>query len=67
MIQETNTAKSSMNKIQKDELNKQQFQKFNEYFRQRNYIVDYKISTDNFMLIVKNIQSLIKPHKDHQV
>ena len=56
-----------MSKIQKGELNKQQFQKFNEYFRDRNYIVDWKIFTDNFILIVKNIQSLIKRHKDHQV
>ena len=67
LFQETNARKSSMGKIQKCELNKQQFQKFNEYFRHRNYIVDYKIFTDNFILIVKNIQSLIKRHKDHQV
>ena len=67
LFQETNATKSSMSKIQKGELNKQQFQKFNEYFRERNCIVDYKIFTDSFILIVKNIQSLIKRHKDHQV
>ena len=67
LFQETNATKSSMSKIQKGELNKQQFQKFNEYFWDRIYIVDYKIFTDNFILIVKNIQSLIKRHKDHQV
>ena len=55
-----------MSKIQKGELNKEQFQKFNEYFRGRNYIVDYKIFTDNFILIFKNMQSLIKRHKEHQ-
>ena len=66
LFQETNATKSSMSKIQKGD-NKQQFQKFNEYFRERNYIVDHKIFTDNFILIVKNIQSLIKRHKDHQV
>ena len=67
LFQETYATKSSMSKIQKGELKKQQFQKFNESFRERNYIVDYKIFTDNFILIVKNIQSLIKRHKDHQV
>ena len=67
LFQETNATKSSMSKIQKGELNKQQFQKFNEYFWDRIYIVDYQIFTDNFILIVKNIQSLIKRHKDHQV
>ena len=41
--------------------------KFNEYLRDRNYIVDYKIFTDNFILIVKNIPLLIKRHRDHQV
>ena len=54
-------------KKQKGELNKQQFQKCNEYFRDRNYIADDKIFTEHFFLIVKNIQSLIKWHKDNQV
>ena len=67
LFQETNATKSSMSTIQKGELNKQQFQKFNKYFRERNHIVDYKILTDNFNLIVKNIQPLTKRHKDHQV
>ena len=67
LFQETNATKSSISKIQKGELNKQQFQKFNEYFWDRIYIVDYKIFTDNFILIIKNIHSLIKRHKDHQV
>ena len=31
LFQEANAAKSSMSKIQKSEINKQQFQKFNEY------------------------------------
>ena len=67
LFQETNATKYSTSKIQKGELNKRQFQKFIEYFRDRNYIVDYKIFTDNFILIVKNIQSLIRRNKDHQV
>ena len=67
LFQETNAAKSSMSKTQKGERNKQQFQKSNEYFRDRNYIFDYKIFTDNFIFIVKNIQSLIKRHKNHEV
>ena len=29
--------------------------------------LNYKIFTDNFILVVKNIQLLIKQHKDHQV
>ena len=67
LFQETNATKSSMSKMQKGGLNTQQFQKFNEYFRERNYIVDYKIFTENFILTVKNTQSLIKRYKDHQV
>ena len=51
LFQETNAAKSSMSKIQKGERNKQQFQKFNGYFRDRNYIVDYKIFTVSFLLL----------------
>ena len=51
LFQETNAAKSSMSKIQKGERNKQQFQKFNGYFRDRNYIVDYKIFTISFLLL----------------
>ena len=51
LFQETNATKSSMSKIQKGERNKQQFQKFNEYFRDRNYIVDYKIFTISFLLL----------------
>ena len=54
-FQETNATKSSMSKIQKGQRNKQQFQKFNEYFWDRNYTVDYKVFTDDFILIVKNI------------
>ena len=51
LFQETNATKSSMSKIQKGERNKQQFRKFNEYFRDRNYIVDYKIFTISFLLL----------------
>ena len=51
LFQETNAAKSSMSKIQKGERNKQQFQNFNEYFRDCNYIVDYKIFTISFLLL----------------
>ena len=51
LFQETNATKSSMSKIQKGERNKQQFQKFNGYFRDRNYIVDYKIFTISFLLL----------------
>ena len=51
LFQETNATKSSMSKIQKGERNKQQFRKFNEYFRDRNYIVDYKILTISFLLL----------------
>ena len=51
LFQETNAAKSSMSKIQKGERNKQKFQKFNGYFRDRNYIVDYKIFTISFLLL----------------
>ena len=51
LFQETNAAKSSMSKIQKDERNKQQFQNFNEYFRDCNYIVDYKTFTISFLLL----------------
>ena len=38
LFQEANAAKSSMSKIQKGEINKKQFQKCNEYFRDCNYI-----------------------------
>ena len=51
LFQETNATKSSMSKIQKGERNKQQFRKFNEYFRDRNYIVDYKIFAISFLLL----------------
>ena len=51
LFQETNAAKSSMSKIQKGERNKQQFQNFNEYFRDCNYIVHYKTFTISFLLL----------------
>ena len=60
LSQETNAMKSSMSKIQKGELNEEQFRKFSEHFWDHNYIVKYKVFTDNFILIVKNIQLLIK-------